>query len=349
MFSDKNLFLEEELEYYSRQIVMSEIGLNGQYRFKKAKVLIAGLGGLGSPISTQLCTMGIGFLRIVDRDVVEASNLQRQHLYSMNELGLPKAEAAALRLSRMNPYIEVEPIPTAFTFENLDLLLDDVEIVVDGLDNMKTRYMINRACVNKGIPFIHGAVITNVGNATTIIPKKTPCLECFQGGLTDETLPSCATSGVVPNIINIIASIQTSEVVKLVLGKEPNLAGKLIHCDLSDLSFETIDIQRVENCPVCGISEYKPSLLRHETVEEVCGREGKRVYMISPQSIEKHEIQTLKSNVLSKKFSIVANGKLGLSFTDGKVKGSIMVTGNAVIEGVGNKEQATELYYRLIN
>ncbi len=344
-----NSFLVDEIEYYSRQIVMKEIGLNGQSKLKGARVLVAGLGGLGSPISTQLATMGVGFLRIVDRDVVEASNLQRQHLYSMKELGLPKAEAASLRLSKMNPYIEIDPVPGALSTYTLESLLEDIDIVVDGLDNMKTRYQVNRACVEKDLPYVHGAVITNVGNATTILPKETPCLECFQGGLSDESLPSCATAGVIPNIISIIASIQTSEVLNLILGNKPNLAGKLIHCDLSDLSFDTIQIQRIANCPVCGDSDTNPSKLMHEFVEELCGREGNRVYVISPKYLEEHNIHTLRENVQSNNFIITANGELGLSFKDEKVKGSLMVTGNAVFEGVEDKEEATELYYRLLN
>lgn len=343
-----NSFLEDEIEYYSRQIVMKEIGLNGQSKLKGARVLVAGLGGLGSPISTQLATMGVGFLRIVDRDVVEVSNLQRQHLYSMKDLGLPKAEAASLRLSKMNPYIKIDPIPASLSTYTLESLLEDIDIVVDGLDNMKTRYQVNRACVEKGLPYVHGAVITNVGNATTIIPGETPCLECFQGGLSDESLPSCATAGVVPNIISIIASIQTSEVVNLILGNEPNLTGKLIHCDLSDLSFDTIRIQRIANCPVCGVSDTNPSPLLHEVVEEVCGREGKRVYIISPKYLEEHKIQSLRENVQSNNFLISANGELGLTFNNEKVKGSLMVTGNAVFEGLEDKEEATELYHRLL-
>jgi adenylyltransferase/sulfurtransferase len=230
----------------------------------------------------------------------------------------------------------------------LKSLLEDIDIVVDGLDNMKTRYQVNRACVEKNLPYVHGAVITNVGNATTILPGETPCLECFQGGLSDEGLPSCATAGVVPNIISIIASIQTSEVVNLILGKEPNLAGKLIHCDLTDLSFDTIKIQRVANCPVCGDSGTNPSYLGHEFVEEVCGREGKRVYVVSPKYLEAHKIQTLRHNVKSNNFIISANGELGLTFKNEKIKGSLMVTGNAVFEGMEDQEEATELYNRLL-
>jgi adenylyltransferase/sulfurtransferase len=348
MFSLRDSFSEDELEYYSRQIVMKGIGLNGQSKLKKGRVLIAGLGGLGSPISTQLATMGVGFLRLVDRDVVEASNLQRQHLYSMNELGLPKAEAASIRLSKMNPYIEIDPVPAAISSDTLEPLLGDIDVIVDGLDNMKTRYILNRACVERGLTYVHGAVITNVGNATTIVPGETPCLECFQAGLDDESLPSCATAGVVPNIISIIASIQTSEVVNLLLGRKLNLAGRLIHCDLSDLSFDTIEIQRVANCPVCGDSGTHPSSLEYRLVEEVCGREGKRVYVISPKYLEKYEIHDLRINVLSNNFNIFAQGNLGLTFSEGKVKGSLMVTGNAIIEGVDSKEQATDLYFRLI-
>ena len=242
----------EEKAYYARQIVMKGFGEESQTRLVNSKVCIVGLGGLGSPISTQLAAMGVGHLRIVDHDKVDLSNLHRQHLYNSESVGEPKTEVAAERLRKLNPYVEIEPINAQITEENASRLVEGMDLVMDALDAMAPRYAVNRACVEQDIPFIHGGVITGIGTATTIIPRETPCLECFKGGIDDTKLPSNASLGVHPSIINIIASIQTSEAIKLLSGKKPSLAGRLLFFELEDLSMEFIDIIRLDNCPVCG-------------------------------------------------------------------------------------------------
>ena len=191
-------FTEGEMDYYSRQIVLKEIGLDGQRRLKKGRVCVVGAGGLGSPILTQLACIGVGTLRIVDRDVVEASNLQRQHLYGFNDIGVPKVEAAERRLRELNPFIDIEPAPLSVTPGNAERIIGGVDVVVDALDSMRARYSLNRATQRLCVPFVHGAVIMQVGNATTIVPGETACLECFQGGIDDADLPSCAVTGSTP-------------------------------------------------------------------------------------------------------------------------------------------------------
>jgi adenylyltransferase/sulfurtransferase len=341
-------FTDEELEYYSRQLVIREFGLDGQLALKKARVLVAGLGGLGSPISLQLAAMGVGELRIVDRDIVEISNLQRQHLYTISDLGYPKAEVAEDRLIGINPFIEIDAIPTSINEKTVKSLIEGIDLVVDGLDNIRTRYILNRICVERSIPFIHGAVMTQVGNVTTIIPGETPCLECFQGGLEDEELESCAVTGVIPNIINIIASIEVNEAIRLIQGREPNLKGKLLHCDLDDLTFETISIKRVETCPICGEDGEKPHYPKFRKVEEICGRDGKRVYIINPDEMGTIDISDLKKNLLDLGFSVTVSGRLGIKFEGEKIQGSLMITGSGVVEGVEDKEEAIELYNKLV-
>ena len=242
----------EEKEYYARQIVMKGFGEESQRRLVNSKVCVVGLGGLGSPITTQLAAMGVGHLRIVDFDTVDITNLHRQHLYSSKRVGEPKAKVAAERLRALNPYVTIEPIEERITEENADRIVEGMDLVVDALDAMAPRYAVNRACVKKGIPFIHGGVITEIGTATTIIPGETPCLECFKGNIDDSKLPSNASLGIHPSIINIIASIQTSEAVKILTGRTPSLAGKLLFFELPDLSMEFIKISRLDTCPVCG-------------------------------------------------------------------------------------------------
>lgn len=342
-------FTEQELDYYSRQIVLREFGLEGQRKLKKAKVCVVGAGGLGSPILTQLASMGVGTLRVIDRDVVEASNLQRQHLYGMHQLGLPKVEAAQDRLHSINPFIEVEPVPLSMTKGNAERLIEGSNIVVDGLDSMAARYAVNRACQRKGIPFVHGAVIMQVGTASTIIPGETACLECFQGGIDDAYLPSCAVQGVHPSIISLIASVQVSETIRLLLGEPPVLANKLLFADLKELSIEKVQLARAENCRVCsghlGPVEADPG----EThVEEICGREGRRVWIFSPEYEMDIDLVEINARLDDLGYTITAEGRLGTSFKHEKVKGSVLASGVTVIEGVKDREAAEKLRDRLL-
>ena len=173
----------EELEYYSRQIVLAELGYNAQLKLKNAKACLLGLGGLGSPAATQLTAIGVGHLRLVDRDVVELANLHRQHLYGVDDIGYPKVEVAAKKLHILNPYIKIEPLPLYITEENAEEIVKGMDVVIDCLDSMKARYAINRAFIKLGIPYIFGAAITTAGNVSTIIPGETACLECFTATL----------------------------------------------------------------------------------------------------------------------------------------------------------------------
>ncbi len=344
MTSDTVQLSEEELAYYSRQIVLDELGLKGQETLKRAKVCVVGLGGLGSPVSIQLASMGVGHLRIVDRDVVEMSNLQRQHLYGVDVVGYPKAEAAEIRLKRLNPFIEVEPVPMSITPENAEKIIAGSDLVVDCLDSMSPRYALNRACVKLGIPLLFGAVITHVGNATTIIPGETPCLECFMGNVDDSSMPSCAVVGVHPSIIGVVASIQVSEAIRVLTGKPPNLAGKLIFCDLEGLTFETIKLAKVENCPICGSKPRSPPPpIHHDSMQEICGREAKRVYVYAPDAEEAIDLDVKAEFLISQGYTIQTKTRLGATFTKENVRGSILKSGVTILEGVKDMDEAVRL------
>ncbi|MGD2142727.1 MAG: HesA/MoeB/ThiF family protein [Candidatus Bathyarchaeota archaeon] len=343
-------FSEEELEYYSRQMVLQDIGVSGQRKLKDASVCIVGLGGLGSPSSIQLTSMGVGRLRIIDRDIVETSNLQRQHLYGIDKLGHPKVEAAAERLGKLNPFIEVEPIPMAITPRNVEEMIEGMDVVVDGLDRMSPRYTLNRACVKLRIPMVFGAVMTNIGNVSTIVPGKTPCLECFQGGVDDDEIPSCAVVGVNPSIISIIASIQVSEVSRLITGRDPNLANTLMYCDLTDLSFERIKLARSELCPVCGSKpRRKPAPIKVEPVEEICGREGRRVFVFSTDRNLDLDLDALNQRLKDLEYEPLVETKLGTSFRKGSIKGSILKSGVTILEGVAGAMEATAIREQIFN
>jgi adenylyltransferase/sulfurtransferase len=342
-------FSNRELDYYSRQIALQEVGLSGQRRLRDASVCLVGVGGLGSTIAVQLVSMGVGHLRLVDRDIVEASNLQRQHLYSMDMVGYPKVEAAVERLKRMNPFVEVEPVPLSITPKNAEGIVDGVDVVVDGLDRMAPRYSVNRACVRLGIPLVYGAAITHMGNVSTIIPGETACLECFQGNMDDEALPTCAVVGVHPSIIGIVASIQVSEVIRLLLGKQPALANNLVFCDLEDLSFEKIRLAKVDTCPVCGSRPTSdPPKIKHEPVQEICGREGRRTFVFAPDEDLGIDLKGLNGRLRMLGYKLDVEAILGTTFSDGPMRGSILRSGVAVLEGVEDLDKAVKLREKIL-
>ncbi|PVX27829.1 MAG: 4-methyl-5(B-hydroxyethyl)-thiazole monophosphate biosynthesis protein [Candidatus Bathyarchaeum sp.] len=339
---------DEELRYYSRQIVMTDMGYNAQLKLKGSKVCLVGVGGLGSPASMQLAAMGVGFLRIVDRDFVELTNLHRQHLYSVDDVGVPKVEAAAKRLRRLNPYITVESLPLSVSEANAEDLVRGMDVVVDGLDSMAARYAINRACIKLGVPYVFGAAITTNGNLSTIVPGETACLECFYGGLDDKKLPKCGVVGVHPSLVNIIASLEVSEAIRILVGRKPRLANKLLHFDLDEMEFNEIMLQKVESCPVCGSSPSgSPMPLRQELVEEICGRKGKKVFVVVPEKSMDINLLEVKNYLKKKRYSLTVEAELGLTFVLGDVKASILKSGITILEGLKEKEGARKLFNEL--
>jgi len=339
---------EEELEYYSRQVVMADMGYNAQLKLKNSKACLVGVGGLGSPAAMQLAAMGVGYLRIVDRDVVELTNLHRQHLYGVDDVGYPKVEAAAKRLRQLNPYIKVEPLPLSVNQTNAEDIVRGMDVVVDGLDSMAARYAINRACIKLGVPYVFGAAITTTGNLSTIVPAETACLECFYGSLDDKKLPKCGVVGVHPSLVNIIASLEVSEAIRILTGKQPRLANKLLNFDLDELEFNEINLSTVDCCPVCGSHPSRsPVPLKHELVEEICGRKGKKVFVIVPEKNLDVNLSKLKNYLTKKGFSIKVEGKLGLTFGLHDVKASVLKSGVAILEGIKEKDDALKFFSEL--
>jgi len=341
---------EKELEYYSRQIVLADIGYNSQLRLKDAKACLLGLGGLGSPTAIQLATIGVGHLRLVDRDFVELSNLQRQHLYGMDDVGYPKVEVAAKRLQSLNPYIKLEPIPLSVNQDNVEDIIKDMDVVIDGLDRMAPRYAVNRACVKLGVPYVFGAAITTIGNVSTIVPGETPCLECFYGNLVDDMLPKCAVVGVHPSLLGVIASVEVSEGIRILIGKQPRLANKLLYCDIGHVEFNEVQISKVEKCPVCGSKPSgSPTPLRRQLVEEICGRSGKKVFAIVPKKNLEINLLDLQDYLEKKKFNLKVKANLGVTFDhENEVTVSILKSGIMIVEGAKEKKDALDLFSDLI-
>jgi adenylyltransferase/sulfurtransferase len=339
---------DEELEYYSRQVVMAEMGYSAQLKLKNSKACVLGVGGLGSVASMQLAAMGVGHLRIVDRDVVELTNLHRQHLYGVDDVGYPKVEAAAERLQNLNPYITVEPLPLSINEANAEDIVEGMDVVVDGLDSMAARYAINRACIKLGVPYVFGAAITTTGNLSTIVPGETACLECFYGSLDDKKLPKCGVVGVHPSLVNVIASLEVSEAVRILTGKQPRLVNKLLHFDLDEMEFNEISLSKVESCPVCGVNpSCSPIPLQRGIVEEVCGRRGRKVFVVVPEGNLDVNLRELRNYLKRKGFSIKAEAKLGLTSVRGDVKVSVLKSGVAILEGIKGKDEALNFFSEL--
>lgn len=223
------------------------LGEAGQEKLKAARVLIAGAGGLGTVISLYLAAAGVGTLRVVDRDVVEASNLNRQILHWGGDIGRPKTASVSEKLADLNSLIRVEEVAGRIDETSIDAITEDCDLIVDAMDNFPTRYLLNRTALRKGIPFIHGAVRGLYGQATTVLPGKTPCLRCiFPGSPPREIFPIIgATCGV-------IGSIEATEVIKLLTGRGEPLAGRLFIWDGMAASADSLVVERNPACPDCG-------------------------------------------------------------------------------------------------
>jgi len=242
------MITKEERERYQRQILL--LGEAGQERLKTARVLIAGAGGLGTVIATYLAAAGIGTLRIADCDVVEPTNLNRQILHWEKDLGRPKTASAAEKLAALNSLIRVEEITERIDETSITAVAADCDLLIDAMDNFPTRYLLNRAALRIGIPFIHGAVRGLCGQATTVLPGKTPCLRClFPQAPPAELFPIVGTT------CGVIGSIEATEAVKLLTGQGEPLAGRLLIWDGHAACADTIRIERNSGCPDCGAAQ----------------------------------------------------------------------------------------------
>ena len=236
---------DRELARYNRQITISDWGNAGQEKLKKAKVVVAGAGGLGSAILTYLAAAGVGCIRVVDCDKVETTNLNRQVLFTDQDIGRRKALVAAERLEFLNHDIRVEPIVDVIGEDNVSDLVADY-LIIDAMDNLPTRLLLNRVAVQRKLPLFHGAVYAWEGRATTIIPGKTPCLQCLYQGVIPGKPP---VVGMTPAVIGCI---QAAEVVKYLLGVGELLTGRLLMCDGLAMTFNEMKVKKDPDCPVCG-------------------------------------------------------------------------------------------------
>jgi molybdopterin/thiamine biosynthesis adenylyltransferase len=237
----------DERKRYDRQIMIRGVGEEGQEKLKRAKILIAGAGGLGSPAAMYLTAAGVGKIRVVDHDSVELSNLNRQVLHWDEDIGRSKVESATEKLKKLNRAVEIEAIEETITEANLSQLVADSDLIVDAMDNLPTRYLLNKAAVERNIPFFHGAIYAFEGRAMTIIPGKTACLRCvYHGVVPGEKFP---VMGVAPGVIGCI---QATEVVKYIVGIGELLTNRFLIYDGLNLTFTELRVKKDPNCEDCG-------------------------------------------------------------------------------------------------
>jgi adenylyltransferase/sulfurtransferase len=329
--------------FYSRQVVLKELGIEGQRKLAESRVAVVGIGGLGTVSALYLALAGVGQLRLIDQDTVEVQNLHRQILYSLDDLKYPKAEVAAGRLEKLNPLVRVEPVSENLHSSNAEALLTGMDCVVDGLDNMQTRYVINSACVKLRIPYVFGAAIGLEGNLTVFAPPETPCLECVLPNLSDSDIQRCDTRGVLGATPGIIGAMQAMEAIKVLAGIGSPLKGKLMICDFNDMYFTNIDITKRPKCPACqGTSA--PSKAEEKLVW-LCGQDTVNINPEAPLNLDLNKVcETIKQ----KRLNMRLKSHLALIFSYHRMEVSLFRSGRMLIKNVSTEKAALKAYREIL-
>ncbi len=262
----------EEILRYSRHLIMPEVGMDGQLKLKGAKVLLIGTGGLGAPLGLYLTAAGVGRIGLVDFDIVDFTNLQRQVTFGTSDVGKPKTEAAKARLSNLNPDVHITTYETKLTSENALEIFKDYDVVVDGTDNFPTRYLVNDACILLGKPNVYGSIFRFEGQCTVFGMPDGPCYRCLYPEPPPPGLvPSCAEGGVLGVLPGIVGSLQAMETIKLLIGRGEPLVGRLLLFDALALKFRELKLRKNPNCPMCGTHRKIHQLIDYY---EFCGVRG---------------------------------------------------------------------------
>jgi adenylyltransferase/sulfurtransferase len=262
-------FTPDQLNRYSRHFLLPEVGEEGQAKLLDAKVLLIGAGGLGSPSAFYLAAAGVGTLGLIDNDVVDTSNLQRQILHTNDRVGMPKVESARLTLNALNPDVKVIGYQERISSENILDLIRDYDVIVDGCDNFPTRYLVNDACVMTGKPNVHGSIFQFEGQASVFYPGRGPCYGClFPEPPPPGAAPSCQEAGVLGVLPGLVGCVQALETIKLILGKGKPLIGRMVYFDTLSMELRIHKLRKDPACPVCGPNPTVTSLIDYE---EFCG------------------------------------------------------------------------------
>ncbi|MCS7463651.1 ThiF family adenylyltransferase [Paenibacillus doosanensis] len=338
-------------ERYSRQLLFAPIGEQGQARLMQSRVAIVGMGALGTVLANHMVRAGVGFVRLIDRDFVEASNLQRQMLYDEADAdaSVPKAMAAAKRLQEANSLVTLEPVVADLHAANAESLLTGVDLILDGTDNFAVRFLINDVSLKHGIPWIYGGAVSSRGVSMTVVPGETPCLRCMFGQAPAQgTTETCDTAGVIGPIIHTVASHQATEAFKLLVGAHAQLNRKMIHWDLWYNQHAAVDVSKARkaDCPACGQGhyEYLQQEAGEDTIQTLCGRNSVQIQPVVPASFRLADwadkwkpLGRVELNPFLLKFHPSDNMTLVL-FSDGRL----------LVQGTDDPVTAKSLYSRYI-
>jgi molybdopterin-synthase adenylyltransferase len=339
--------MEEFLkEKYSRQILFGGIGPEGQNRLLSSSAVVAGCGAIGAAAAGLLVRAGVGRVRIIDRDFVEFSNIQRQTLFDEADArqALPKAVAAERKLRSFNSDVLVEGIVADLNAGNAAKLLENFDVILDGTDNFETRFLVNDFAVNSGQPWIYAAAVGSYGVTMTIRPGVTPCLACLA-----ETAPAlgvdetCDTAGILGPIVNLIAALEVAEAMKMLAGREQALHGKLISCDVWSGRFQSLNVERLADCRACGRRDFK--YLRGQVQPHItmCGRDSVQIH----ERNRKLNLNVLRER-LSPAVADVRHNEFLLRFTIPPYEITVFTDGRAIVKGTQDPAVARSLYARYI-
>ncbi len=328
---------KEEILRYSRHLIMPEVAMEGQLKLKQAKVLLVGTGGLGAPLGLYLAAVGIGKIGIVDFDVVDFSNLQRQVIHGTKDVGRPKIDSAADRMHDINPNVEIVKHEVALTSENAFEIISQYDIVVDGTDNFPTRYLVNDACVLLGKPNVYGSIFRFEGQASIFATRNGPCYRCLYPEPPPPGLvPSCAEGGVLGILPGLIGVVQATETVKLILGNGDPLIGRLMLYDALAMRFRELKLRKNPDCPICGTN---PTITELIDYQEFCG-------------IVPHEPAATTADISAKEVKAMLDSKADFLLLDvrepheyqiAKIPGSVLVPLGDLPKHMHELTQATEI------
>jgi sulfur-carrier protein adenylyltransferase/sulfurtransferase len=286
---------QNEVARYSRHLIMPEVGVDGQKRLKASSVLLIGAGGLGSPLGLYLAAAGIGRIGIVDFDVVDFSNLQRQIIHGTPDVGRPKLHSARERMQAINPEVRVDLYETRLSRENALDMFRPYDLIIDGTDNFQTRYLVNDACVMLNKPNVYGSIFRFDGQASVFYPGKGPCYRClYPEPPPPGEVPSCAEGGVLGILPGLIGCIQATEAVKLLLGQGQPLIGRLLLYDALQMSFREFKVRRNPNCPMCGDH---PTIKQLIDYDQFCGIRGQETPVTIPTTTSELTVEELKKRL----------------------------------------------------
>lgn len=329
---------------YSRQVLFRPFGPDGQDRVRASRVLVAGCGGLGAESASLLARAGVGFLRVVDRDVVELSNLQRQALFDEADVreGLPKAVAATRRIARVNADVTVEPLVADVGPGNVRGLLDGIDLVVDGFDSFEARFLLNDACVERGTPWVYGACLASTGLAALLVPGVTPCLRCLLGEVPEPgSSATCDTAGILGPAAHLAASMQVGRALRFLATREAPSEAELVYGDVWEGRFTRMTVARDPACPCCAARRFDFLSVATPQASVLCGRDSVQVRPLVPS---RPDFAALAER-LRPLGEVVANDYL-LRFRADDVELTLFSDGRAIVKGTTDPGQARSLVAR---